>query len=294
MNSQTVGFAFAAGLVAALNPCGFALLPSYLTLVVLGTEGARTRVSALGRAVTATAAMATGFLLVFGTFGLLIAPLTSMVQRYLPAVTVLIGVALAGLGVWLLTGRELVVLLPKSGRGAPTARLGSMLGYGIAYAVASLSCTIGPFLAVTSSTFRSGSVLGGIAAYLAYAAGMALLVGTLALVVALAGAQAVTRMRKVLPYVSRLSGVLMVVAGVYVAYYGVYELRLFAGATDADDPVIEGAAWIQQILADAVERIGAVTLLAVVAALMVLVVGAAGLRRRRKSSKISSATSDRE
>ncbi|MFC4377347.1 cytochrome c biogenesis CcdA family protein [Nocardia halotolerans] len=293
MNSQTVGFAFAAGLVAALNPCGFALLPGYLTLVVFGTEGERSRVSALGRAVTATAAMATGFLLVFGTFGLLIAPLTSTVQRYLPAVTVLIGAALVGLGVWLLTGRELVVLLPKSGRGAPTARLGSMLGYGIAYAIASLSCTIGPFLAVTSSTFRSGSVLGGITAYLAYAAGMALLVGTLALVVALAGAAAVTRMRKVLPYVSRLSGVLMVVAGVYVAYCGVYELRLFAGATDADDPVIEGAAWIQEILADAVERMGAVTLLAVAAALVVLVVGAAGLRRRRKSDKIPSVTSDR-
>jgi cytochrome c biogenesis protein CcdA len=37
VDTSTLGFALAAGLVAALNPCGFAMLPSYLTLVVLGT-----------------------------------------------------------------------------------------------------------------------------------------------------------------------------------------------------------------------------------------------------------------
>ncbi|MFC4126325.1 cytochrome c biogenesis CcdA family protein [Nocardia rhizosphaerae] len=281
MNSQTLGFALAAGLVAALNPCGFALLPGYLSLVVFGTDGVRTRTAALGRALAATGAMAAGFLLVFGMFGLVIAPLTSAVQRYLPAITVLIGIALIGLGAWLLTGRELTVLLPKSGRGAPTARLGSMAGYGVAYAIASLSCTIGPFLAVTSSTFRSGSVLGGVAAYLAYAAGMALLVGTLAIIVALAGAGAMTTMRRVLPHVSRISGVLMVLAGLYVAYYGVYELRLFFGDGSADDPVVDGAGQVQQVLQRWVDELGAGVLFGVGVLLIAAVVGVGAYRRRR-------------
>ena len=138
-----MGLAFGAGLVAALNPCGFAMLPAYLTLVVRGEE--TSQLTALGRALAATAAMAIGFITVFGAFGLLTVSAASTVQRYLPYVTVLIGIALVALGIWLLSGRELTVLpnpMARSRRWAPSARLGSMFGYGVSYAIASLSCTI--------------------------------------------------------------------------------------------------------------------------------------------------------
>ena len=154
MDQDLVGLAFGAGLVAALNPCGFAMLPAYLALVVR-SEGVGRR-AALGRAVTATAAMALGFLAVFGGFGVLTVAAAATVQRYLPYVTVMIGVSLVGLGIWMLAGREITVLRGAA-RGAlwsPTARLGSMFTYGISYAVASLSCTVGPFLAVTAAALR--------------------------------------------------------------------------------------------------------------------------------------------
>ncbi|MDT5064982.1 MAG: hypothetical protein QOK02_1137, partial [Mycobacterium sp.] len=105
MGLEGLGLAFGAGLVAALNPCGFAMLPAYLTLVVRGSETGG--VSALGRAVTATAAMAIGFMAVFGTFGLIAVSVANTVQRYLPYATVLIGIALAALGIWQLTGHQL-------------------------------------------------------------------------------------------------------------------------------------------------------------------------------------------
>ncbi len=268
----------AAGLVAALNPCGFAMLPAYLALVVVGSDGERhTRVAAVGRALAATAAMALGFLVVFGTFGLLVAPLAVPVQRYLPAATVVIGVSLVGLGAWLLTGRQLAVLLPTLSRGAPTARLGSMFGYGLAYAVASLSCTIGPFLAVTGATFRSSSILDGVLAYLAYGAGMTLVVGVLATAVALASSAVTTAARRLLPHINRIGGGLLVLVGLYVGYYGGYELRLYAGEGDAIDPVIEAAGAIQETLAGWVDRIGVLPLLAV---LVVLILGGVALGRR--------------
>lgn len=270
MDLHTLGFAVAAGSVAAVNPCGFAMLPAYLTLVVLG-EGAerRSRAAAVGRALGATAAMAAGFVMVFGTFGLIIAPLTSSVQRYLPGITVVIGAALIGLGAWMLTGREITVLLPKSGRGAPTARLGSMFGYGMAYAIASLSCTLGPFLAVTTASFHSGSILGGVTAYLAYAAAMALVVGVLAAAVALAGATVTSAARRILPHVTRLGGALLVIVGLYVGYYGIYELRLFFGHADPRDPVMLGAAAIQQTVAGWLDGIGVWPLLAALAVLVI-------------------------
>jgi cytochrome c-type biogenesis protein len=276
---QTLSFALAAGTLAAVNPCGFAMLPAYLTLVVLGDgREDRRRAVAVRRALAATAVMALGFVAVFGAFGLVIAPLADSVQRYLPIVTVLIGVVLIALGAWMLTGRELIVLMPKPLRGAPTARVGSMFGYGVAYAIASLSCTIGPFLAVTSATFRAGSVLGGLLAYLAYAAGMALVVGVAATAVALAGAAAITAARRLLPYVNPAGGVLLIIVGAYVAYYGVYELRLFFTRADPHDPVIEAAAAIQQALSGWLSDLG---LWPLIAALVVLVLGAVLLGKRR-------------
>lgn len=258
-----MGLAFAAGLVAALNPCGFAMLPAYLTLVVRDNEtGAGHRhFVALGRAVAATAAMTLGFLTVFGTFGLLTVSLASTVQRYLPYVTVLIGIALVALGIWLLTGRELSVTVPRpstaGSRWAPTARLGSMFGYGISYAIASLSCTIGPFLAVTGAGLRGGPILHGLSIYLAYAAGFGLIVGVLAIAAAFASTALIDRFRRIMPYVNRIGGALLVLVGLYVGYYGVYEVRLFSAGGNPEDPLITAAGQLQRILADWVYRNGA-------------------------------------
>lgn len=280
MDLQTLSFALAAGTFAAVNPCGFAMLPAYLTLVVLGDGREQPRrVVAVGRALAATAVMALGFVAVFGAFGLVIAPVADSVQRYLPIVTVLIGAVLIALGVGMLTGRELTVLLPKLRSGAPTARLGSMFGYGVAYAIASLSCTIGPFLAVTSASFRAGSVLGGVLAYLAYAAGMALVVGVAASAAALAGTAAINAARRLARYANRAGGAVLIIVGAYVGYYGVYELRLifFFDQANPQDPVIEAAAAIQQKLASWLSNIGAWPLIVMLA---VLVVGAVLLGTR--------------
>lgn len=287
MNTDLLGLAFAAGMVAAFNPCGFAMLPAYLTLVIQREEGGQ--LAAVGRALAATAAMALGFLAVFGTFGLLTVSLASTVQRYLPYVTLTVGLFLAGLGIWLLIGRELPGVRPlqqltqrHSTSWAPTARVGSMFGYGVGYAIASLSCTIGPFLAVTGSALRSGSALDGVLAYVAYAAGIALVVGVLAVAVALASAAAVDRMRRVLPYVNRISGAVLLVVGLYVAYFGWYELRLFSGAGSADDPVIAAAGRVQRTLAGWVYEYGAWPWLLMLAT---LVAGAALVWRRRRASR---------
>ena len=272
-----MGLAFGAGLVAALNPCGFAMLPAYLALVVRGEEASRR--AAVARAVSATAAMALGFIAVFVGFGVLTVSVASTVQRYLPYVTALIGVGLVALGIWLLTGHDIAPLRPlaQGARWAPTARLGSMFGYGVSYAIASLSCTVGPFLAVTATSLRTGSVVGAASVYLAYAGGFTLVVGVLAVAAALASSAAVDRMRRIVPYVNRISGALLVVVGGYVGYYGFYEIRLFAGNGNPEDPVIAAAGRVQGAIAGWVHQHGAWPWLI---ALAVLVFVAATVRAR--------------
>jgi cytochrome c biogenesis protein CcdA len=265
VNQGLVGLAFAAGLVAALNPCGFAMLPAYLLLVVRGQpheahEPKAGEWTAIGRALAATVGMALGFMAVFGSFGALTISAASTVQRYLPYGTVVIGLILIALGGWLLTGRELTALTPRplGPRWAPTARLWSMFGYGVTYAIASLSCTIGPFLAVTAAGLRSGSILTGVSIYLAYVGGLTLVVGALALATATASSAVAERLRRIVPFVNRISGALLVLVGLYVAYYGVYELRLFnATVAIPPDAVISAAGRLQGALAAWVHQHGA-------------------------------------
>ena len=241
MDSELVGLAFAAGMVAAFNPCGFAMLPAYLALVINGEDDPGSG-QALGRALAATAAMAAGFLTVFGLFGLLTVSVASTVQQYAPYLTV------AGrdsaCGPW-----HLAALGPRAHRtelesGAVRQPLGADCATRVDVrlrrrATRSPHCRApsGPFLAVTGSSMRSGSTLDGLLVYVAYAAGIALVVGVLAVAVALANSALIDRMRRVLPYVNRISGVVLVVVGLYVGYYGVYEIRLFSAGGSAQDPV---------------------------------------------------------
>ena len=157
-----------------------------------------------------------------------------------------------------------------------------MVLYGVAYAVASLSCTVAPFLAVTTSTFRAESTAAGLAVFVAYALGMGVVVGVLAVSVALARDGFVNRMRGVMPYVNRVSGALLVLAGTYVAYYGVYELRQASGDI-AEDPVVGAATSVQGAVARFIDDRGPWVMLAGLVLLLVVGLGIHGSRRRKRT-----------
>lgn len=286
MNDDLLGLAFAAGLIAAVNPCGFAMLPGYLGLVIRTDVGTG---RAVGRAVLATAAMTAGVLVVFAGFGALTVSVASTVQQYVPFATVVIGAALVVLGGWLLAGKSAAVPVRPGSRWAPTARIGSMLGYGVGFALASLSCTVGPFLAVTASAARTPSWRDSALVYLAYAGGFAVIVGALAVSTALASSALLDRVRRILPYINRISGALLVLVGAYVAYYGVYEIRLFHASGNPADPVVGAAGRVQGALAGWVHDHGGWPWLAVLLTVLAITV-AFGFSRRAARSRPRPAT----
>ncbi|MGB8405687.1 MAG: cytochrome c biogenesis CcdA family protein [Mycobacterium sp.] len=242
MNAGGYSLAFVAGVVAALNPCGFAMLPGYLGLVSGGWGSAR----ALVRALTAAAAMTLGFITVFGAFALLAISVAELLQRVLPYLTVLIGVTMVWIGGRQLLGRPAgVVWLRLPQWDAPSGTLRSMVGYGVLYALVSLTCTIAPFIAVTGIGLQTPGRAW--VAFLAYAAGFGTLVGFVAVAGALTGSILVRRLRQWARFMPRVGAVLLIGTGLYIGYYGGYEVRLRNMA--GPDPVISAAQRIQGELA---------------------------------------------
>jgi cytochrome c biogenesis protein CcdA len=91
--------------------------------------------------------------------------------------------------------------------------------YGVGFGIASLSCTLPIFLMVVGGALSAGNLVQGLVPFIGYSGGMALVVVGLTLATALLKGALVQQMRWVSPYVGRLSGLLLVAAGVYIVYF---------------------------------------------------------------------------
>jgi cytochrome c-type biogenesis protein len=259
MIDAPLALAFSAGMVATVNPCGFAMLPAYLSYF-LGLEGADEDARAgVTRALEVGAVVTLGFVVVFASIGAVISHLSLAVEDWFPWMTIVVGIGVLILGVALLVGFELRVPLPHLDRGGQARTLRSMFVFGVSYAVASLSCALPVFLSVVAGTFSRSNTVSGVAMYAFFALGMGLVLTTLTVALALARRSLVHRLRSALPVISRVAGALLVVAGAYFTWYGIYELRIRDDPTAAPGPVDTVTAWSADI-SQWVDDVGAVRL----------------------------------
>lgn len=219
-----IGFAFGVGMVAAVNPCGFAMLPAYLGLY-LGTsdENEDTVVQSLGQAIVVSTFVTAGFVVLFGVVGLLIGAGAQVLVSIFPWIGLAVGVLLVTVGGWMLGGGALYAslgerLAAQVGSPGETSLKGYFL-FGLSYGIASLSCTLPIFLSVVGSTVAVGGFIGALLQFILYALGMGFVILLLTVSMALFKGAMVTTLRKGLPYVQAVSAILLMVAGGYIVYY---------------------------------------------------------------------------
>ncbi len=219
-----VAFAFMAGAIATANPCGFALLPAYFARRLrTDAAGDGDKLEAVVRAFAVGAVTTCGFLLVFGAMGGAVSLGAYWLTGVLPWAGLVIGLVLAALGLAVLTGRHIGVSLPTRAPSSVRSGLASDFLFGIGYGTASLSCTLPIFLAVTGTAI-TGGLIGSTFSFVAYALGMGTILTTLAVAAALTRGALAAVIGRLLPYVERAGGALLLLAGVYVAYFWGYTL----------------------------------------------------------------------
>ena len=237
--------AFTAGLVATVNPCGFAMLPAYLGFF-LGQDATR------GDALRVGAIVSSGFLLVFAASGLVVAAGVTVLADVVPWLAIVVGIGLIGGGIFYLRGRYLTVRLPAL-RGRKTSDAWSLFVFGVSYAVASLSCTIGAFLALVGVTFTQASFGGAVLAFTVYGLGMSLVLVAITVAVALGRDSLLQRLRSASRHVTTFSGWIMIASGVFILWYWVTILR--AGAAEAGSQTAARA--VESLSASVTSFIGA-------------------------------------
>ena len=227
-NLLPVGYAFAAGMVASVNPCGALMLPSYI-FFQLGAkdEDDLPTVERVLKALRLAIATTAGFAVIFGVVGVVVSVGGRWLTDFFPYAGLVIGAAMVGLGLWLLIShRSLGILAASRVSVTPERSLKNMFLFGIAYAISSLSCTLPIFLVVIGSALAAGDWLSSLAQFLGYALGMGVVIGIVTIGTSLFR-QAVERwLRRVMPYVHRVSALFLVGAGMYLIYYWISETGL--------------------------------------------------------------------
>jgi cytochrome c-type biogenesis protein len=271
-----------AGGLSVVNPCGFPLLPAFLSFY-LGADEERlpSAPSRVVQGLIVGGLVALGFLGFFALVGLPVTFGVGAIARAVPWAGLATGAVLALVGLGTLLGIHLRLPVEVRVRVRRARRLGAMLLFGVGYGAASLGCTLPLFLALV------GASLGGakLTAFVAYGMGMAVVLIALSVLVALAREGATRLVRPALPYVSRIAGVLLLASGGYLFYYWA-RLRFGDSATVADDPVVSfGVRFSGQVRGFADGR--GSTIVAIAAGIVALALVSSLLQRRRRAIRRS-------
>lgn len=248
MEFSSISIAIVAGVLATFNPCGFALLPAYLSALVIGSNTDNQKPLAIyARAFRFSLGMALGLVAVFSAFALIVFPFSLSIEQYLPVVTAVIGIFLVVFAIQLLRGKSPALKRFLNPNIAPKKQFITQIGYGVTFALGSLSCTVGPFLAIASTALASGSLFNILASFALYGLGMAATVLVLALLTAATNRALISKIRGATPVIEKITAILVLLVGIYILFYAWFELQSYAGL-DTANPVIDFALTLQGTL----------------------------------------------
>lgn len=222
-----VGYAFAAGMVASVNPCGVLMLPSYILFQLQGEGVSSTTARRALRALLIAFVVTAGFVLVFAAVGIVITAGGQWLVDVFPFVGLLIGAAMIGLGIWILvTNRTLSILGGGRVNVDRQRTLGNAFLFGLTYAVGSLSCTLPIFLVAVGTSLAGESLLFSFGQFIGYALGMGTVIFAVTIGAALFRRAMGRWMRLVTPYIHRVTALFSIGAGAYLIYYWVFQAGL--------------------------------------------------------------------
>ena len=212
MSLDTAGivFAFTAGLLSLFSPCGYALLPGYISYY-LGSD------FSVVKAVTGGLVCTLGLMTLYSVVGVLASGLGAVLSTVIPVVNLVAGLLMIAMGAATL----LRVNLPFIQVGASPSRRQGLVGlylFGLVYGIAGVGCSAPVFISVFFYAL-SGGALNGVLTFLVYGLGMGLPLIVTSVLVARAKEVMIGRISRATERLQWVSGVVLVAVGIYLIYY---------------------------------------------------------------------------
>ena len=217
-------FAFTAGIIAAFNPCGMAMFPAYVGYQVGSISGTDGVIKLVIRGLSRGVGVTLGFVTVFGSLGLILAIGGKFIAPFLPFLGLGVGIGITLVALWMLYQKRTFALPGLSGfEVGSLTDVPSTFLFGIAYALASVSCALPIFLAaigiVVGSGLTVGTFLDVVLGSLSYSLGMGLVM-TGVTMSALFFENSLSRIiSRATVYVDILGKIAMLGAGIYLIWY---------------------------------------------------------------------------
>lgn len=202
-----------AGVLAAFNPCGVAMLPSYVVYLLGGEQ--RRSVDGLWAGLLMTA----GFLLIFTLAGLLSMVFADVLGQAIAWIAFFVGVVFAFAGILMVFGKNFLAFHLGVNRELHKGSKVSFLLYGILYALGSLGCTLPLFAILVLSSFHAGGFGRGLWDFVLYALGMGFVVTAISIGATLSQQVVMKWVRSGARWMGKLSGLITLATGVYLVVY---------------------------------------------------------------------------
>jgi cytochrome c biogenesis protein CcdA len=213
-------YSFILGIMAAVNPCGFVLLPTYL-VYYLGTELNRqdeNKTTTLRRGLSVGIAVSSGFIGLFLVVGIISRAFTTVIRDNAKYAALVIGIGLVAMGIAMLFGWKLPIAQPDVSVQRKRTTWNMFL-FGIVYAIASIGCTIGLLISVILGSINRHGFISGVISIVLYGLGMGLLVTSLTVALAFARVGLVSTIKKSFKWFDKVSAVLVILTGLYLSWY---------------------------------------------------------------------------
>ena len=225
-----LSFSFGAGALTAVNPCGFAMLPIYLSMYLKRSEGKEINfITKFNNSILIITTIGMGFLVLFLTFGFLIGLGGELLSLLIPTISIFLGIIVLYMGSTQLIGEQSYIpffqqLASKIGNPNNTD-LKSFFIFGISYGIASIGCSLPLFIALITNSIKSQDLVLSIFHFLSYALGMIFIVGLVTAFISIFSKLRIPFLNQISRKSSTISGIILCIVGIYLLIYWLTDLK---------------------------------------------------------------------
>jgi cytochrome c biogenesis protein CcdA len=224
-------------------------------------------------------AVSSGFISLFVIAGVITRLFTRVIQENAKYVSFGLGILLIIGGIAMLAGWKPTFMTPSVNIHKDTT-VRAMFAYGIAYAIASIGCTLPLLTTVILGSFTRHGTISGIVSVALYGVGMAMLVSALTVSLAFARTGLVRMARNSLRYMSTISAALVTLTGIYLSLYWWGTIR----NSDTSNPVVSTVDRWQSKIVTWLSNLGAIPIAISLGAVLFIAVAVIDIQRANRKN----------